>query len=156
MLKALEPLLKSQDSGQREELTELYCKLATPDQVPTLIAILNQDKKSNNRQARDVMKTLARLKDPRGIDPIAARLVNVFTRGEARDALIAYGPAFENDIVKLLGHDSYDVRIVACEILKKTGTQNCLPALQQLATRDPEVLVRNVAKQAISEIQKRM
>jgi hypothetical protein len=152
VFKALEPLVDGKDL--RDEVAEIYCKLATSYNVPTLIKIVTREK-NGNRSCTFAMQALARLKDVRGIEPIAARLENFFARGEAKAALIAYGPTAENEIIILLGNNNKDVRIAACEILSKIGTDTCLPALQQAATQDPDFFVKTAAKNAIADIQRR-
>ncbi len=122
--------------------------------MPTLIKIVTREK-NGNRSCTFAMQALARLKDPRGILPIAGRLENFFGRGEAKEALIAYGLTAESEIILLLGNSNKDTRVAACEILSKIGTNICLPALEQ-ATRDPDFSVKNSAKNAIAEIQRRL
>lgn len=100
------------------------------------------------------MKALARLKDPRGVGPVAARLQNIQSRGDAKEALIAFGPSSEGEIVKLLDNGDVEIRQIACEILGKIGTSRSVPALQQLA-RGSNFRLQNAAKDALNEIQKR-
>jgi HEAT repeat protein len=98
---------------------------------------------------------LSKIGGAESIQPVAACIPNIDSRYAARDALVAFGPAAENAVIKLLGHSDHNVRALACEILIPIGTQNCLPAIQQ-ATKDPEHYVSSTASSALMQITKRL
>jgi HEAT repeat protein len=69
------------------------------------------------------MQTLVRLKDPRGVDAIAARLSNFFDREQATRALQEMGPIAEKTVVKYYHHKDADVRERARRLLQEYNTK---------------------------------
>ncbi|HEV3439582.1 MAG TPA: HEAT repeat domain-containing protein, partial [Gemmata sp.] len=119
VIQLLEPLLNDSDPFLRDPATEAFCVWAAKDEVPTLLKLLPGDQLGG--QAKHAIKALVRLKDERAIGPIAGCVENFFTRNEARDALIAFGPVAEDQVLKLFNHKDHNVRSVACDIVKKIG-----------------------------------
>jgi hypothetical protein len=151
VLKILEPLTGDQYPLLHDKATEAFCKWATKDNVPVLLRLINASEPGARVKA--AMKTMAKLKDERGIAPIAARLKDFFVRGEAKEALIAYGPMAEDEVIKLLRQTNNDARNEACEILEKIGTAKSLPVLEQAAQ---DFFLKGNATRAIEAIKKRL
>jgi hypothetical protein len=145
--------MEKDEIGMRGVVIDPYCKFATKDNVPKLLQYLKREKGAGRSQSF-IMQALARLQDPRGVAPIAARLEAQETRGDAKAALIAYGPLAEETVLKFLTHQVADVRVTACDILGKIGTSDTIEDLMAL-TKDPVQQVRDSARAAIAEINKR-
>ena len=101
------------------------------------------------------MEALARLKDERGVKPIAERLLEPATRGDAKNALAAYGSMAEEEVLKLLKHEVADVRFAACEVLARIGTGKSLPELAMLS-KDPVPQIRKVALDTLARVKKKV
>jgi hypothetical protein len=136
----------------RDRVMDPYCKFATRDDMPTLLRYLAREKGGGLNQMF-ILGALARLKDVRGVGPIAERGVAPATRGDAKAALVAYGPVAEGGVHKLLGHQDAEVR-AACEVLGKIGTVKSLRSLSR-AAQDPAPQVGDAAAKAMAEIKKR-
>jgi HEAT repeat protein len=97
------------------------------------------------------MTALANLKDERGIEPIARRLIDFGDRAQVSKSLQAFGSKAEKELLKYLKHDDWGIRLEVCRILKVIGSRQSKEALEQ-ATGDSNPLVALEAKQAVAEI----
>ncbi|QJW99855.1 HEAT repeat domain-containing protein [Frigoriglobus tundricola] len=150
VLKAVEPLLDDADAMRRGEAGNVYCAWATVDNIATVIKLLKND----NARVRAV-EALARFKDERAIVPLTECMGHFSGQGEAKAALIAFGPAAEDAVIKLLDNSERNVRLLACEMLIKIGSAKCLPALERTA-KDRDRSVNAPAKNAILQINQRL
>jgi hypothetical protein len=150
--KQLASMLGDDKSGTRFTAARALQKWATDDVVPQLIAAL-QDKNPSVRGS--VMNALANLKAEKGIEPIAELLPTGLSRLQASKALKKYGSAAETAVAKQLKADEWVVRLEACRILKEIGTKKSLKALDDVASSDSNILVKNTAKDAMKTIEKR-
>jgi HEAT repeat protein len=105
---------------------------ATQKQVPALIQAA-QTGDSPIRSA--AYKALTRLRDPRALPVFANGLVEMTTRHDAAEALIAIGPAAESDVVPYVSHKDVFVRMEANRVMEKIGTAKSLPALETAQAR---------------------
>jgi predicted Zn finger-like uncharacterized protein len=145
--RALEPLLD--DPMTRRDALLALATWATKENVPALLKAL-----SEHAMRGDVMRALARLRDERAIEPIAAYLERLHGRHDATVALQMMGPMAEPAVRKRLEHPAREVRMAACEILKVIGTRASIPALQTVGPADDRGL-RMAAEQAIQTISAR-
>ncbi len=77
-----------------------------------------------------------------------------FTRAPAAEFLKAAGPSAEPAVLKLLENPDSGVRKEAASILKTIGTKESVAALEK-AANDPDVFVKNSAKEALTAVQGR-
>src|SRR5207244_7211240 len=80
-------------------------------------------------------KALTRLRDPRAVPVFAKGLVDLASRHDAGEALIAIGPAAESEVVPYASHQDVFVRMEANRILEKIGTAKSLPTLEAAQAR---------------------
>lgn len=142
VIKALEAKVKETEFWVHEPVMIALGAWATKDNVPLLIKALDHDSAKMRHIAMD---SLAKLKDDRAIEPIAARFVK--DRREASAALQEFGPAAEKEVVKLLADKDRGVKIDACKVLKNIGGKNSLAALTVLS-RDKDKAVATAAADA--------
>jgi twitching motility protein PilT len=97
--------------------------------------------------------TLARLRDPRSIEPLVAALADADLKWSAVEALGRIGdPRALPALGKLLGDPQPDVRIEVMQALKHFNHPNVVPALTKVATTDPNRAVRTRALDVLDEI----
>jgi S1-C subfamily serine protease len=146
--RALEPILKIDDFFTRKSCLEAIAVWGTKENVPSLIPFVAN---SNLFLRHAAMTALANLKDERGIEPIARRLIDFSDRAQVSKSLQAFGSKAEKELLKYLKHDDWGIRLEVCRILKVIGSRQSKEALEQ-ATGDSNPLVAHEAKQAVAEI----
>lgn len=123
--------------GTDEKLRKLSLALLptwAPDNAGTTLLTLIQET-SDTQQRRYAMLAVGALKEKKAPAVIAKFFET--DRPEARDALIALGSAAEDATIKLLYHDTPDVRVAACQVLAEIGTKyKAIPELQKLILDD--------------------
>jgi HEAT repeat protein len=141
VLKALEPLLDDPDTNMQTSAAEAYCAWATKENGPTLVKFLK-----NERLRGRAIEALTRLKDERAIGPISECLSGFVGQGEAKAALIAFGPAAEDVVLKLFEHSDHRVRAIACEIAQKTKSARAIDPIAECIVHTDS---RNQASEAL-------
>jgi uncharacterized Tic20 family protein len=152
--KALERLLTDPDKNLQKAAMKALVTWATTDNVPTIIAVVQNDQFNAIEARHSGMEALARLKDERGVAPVAQRLPNVHDRSHASKALIAMGPVAEKEVAKYLETNDIGVQREACRILKAIGTKASIPALEA-ASRSKNRQVAAAAKDALNTVKAR-
>jgi HEAT repeat protein len=127
------------------------CAWATAEQVPLLLAILDED--SWGRPA--VLDALGRIQDARAIPAVVRLLRNLDTRDHAVRVLRQIGPAAEKETLPLLETNDVFLRQSIIALLRYIGTPASIPALQRIATNRDALLHRAPAQQAIRAIEAR-
>ncbi len=96
-------------------------------------AVANTIDNGNVFQAANRIKLLGKLKDPRTIPTLAARMGKFgFEGGAAKDALKQFGKAAELEVAKQLQSPDQGQRHAACEVLGLIGTAKVsIPAMQR-------------------------
>lgn len=138
--------LSSPDQQSRNAAAGALVSWATPESVPALIKALN-DKSPWVRD--DSIKALARLRDPRAIEPLTQLFPK--ERSKIHDALVEFGAQAESSVIELLQYPDWPVQTDAAKLLGIIGTRKCLPALRDAAAGD-RGLVAMAAKEAINTI----
>jgi predicted Zn finger-like uncharacterized protein len=147
--RALAALLQGANQFDRDAILETLGVWGTKETLPIL---LNALRKQETRRA--ALRALERLKDDSTLEVIAECLNEADGRGEAAQALKAFGPAAEDTVLKRLNHANQQVRELACQVLKDIGTQKSLPALQRIVDNKDQG-VEFWAKVAIEDIKRR-
>ncbi len=123
----------------RNEMFETLAKWATAAEAPYLIKLM--DDIDGNIKVK-AMYALGKLKDARGVDPLAQRLADGGYRPIASQALKDMGPIAEKAVAEFLNHPDMGLRIEACNILKVIGTRASHAALIKLAWEDNQGLAQ--------------
>ena len=119
--------------------------------VPILLKLLDNHDKT---LAREVIKALGELKDPRGAAPVAARLSDFFMRDEAQGALRNMGSVAEDALIEVAPTEDPRVCLAAVSLLGEVGTAKSFKVLRMgLTSRNAEV--RLASKNAIARINTR-
>jgi predicted Zn finger-like uncharacterized protein len=147
--RALVALIDDPDAEVRRQALNALGVWGTAESVPALITAIRKEWTGDH-----AIRALARLKDERAIEPIAAAIETPFTRHEANVALKEFGTKAEKAVLPFLEHRDRDIRNEACDILKKCGTRQSIPALQRVAA-DPDPGLSRMAKDTIKEIMDR-
>lgn len=102
-------------------------------------------------QAYDVLEAVG---DRRAIEPLIARFSG---RDCSRisSVLQNFGPEIEPKIIPFLNDPSADVRLSACDLLGRIGTNASIPALEEMRENAIELAVRVQAQSALKEIAQR-
>jgi uncharacterized protein len=154
--KALERLLTDPDKNLQNAAMKALVVWASTDNVPAIITVVqNEEFSPQVIEARHLgMATLGRLKDERGVAPVAQRLSNIHDRSFASKALIAMGPIAETEVAKNLENNDIGTQREACRILKAIGTKASIPALE-VASRSKNRQVAAAAKDALNTVKAR-
>jgi hypothetical protein len=147
--RALEALIDDQDAETRRLVLNALGVWGTAESVPLLIKAIQTPQTGDH-----AIRALAKLRDERAIEPIAASVEIPFTRHDASVALKEFGTRAEKAVLPLLERRDRDIRFEACDILKKCGTRQSIPALEKVAA-DPDDGVSRAAKDAIKDIMDR-
>ncbi|HZT81595.1 MAG TPA: hypothetical protein VFA26_15320 [Gemmataceae bacterium] len=140
---ALEPLVTGADQRARDPALRALVAWAGQDNVPTLIAVLNEN---NGPMKPELMAALARIGDDRAAAAVAGQLPNFFVRGQAKAALRTMGPKAEKEVAKLLFHGDQGVRRDADELLRGYGTRpEVILGAAREALKDPRAELRREA-----------
>jgi hypothetical protein len=129
---ALEPLAKQQDLASWKAVTRAWEKWGTKENVPSLIKLTLAGGYGADVVRMSACKTLARLRDPRGIEAIAKRLESGWGP-EAKvvtELLVEIGPAAEDDVLEQLKARDVGTRERAVAVLKEIGTQKSIKPLE--------------------------
>jgi hypothetical protein len=144
--------LASDDLFNRQFAAEALEKWATADEVPALVRALDD---KHVFVVHAVLRALGRLKDPTALPAIMAKMSELSLRTQAAAALKVYGGAAEKDVLVLLSHDEWTVRMEACNILSEIGSGASLAPLKAAADTDKNPSVKFRAKSAREAIEKR-
>jgi mono/diheme cytochrome c family protein len=152
---ALEALLADKDVWVRGGAIKALGTWGTPKVVPSLHKFLESKDLRSIHDRRAVLESLAKLKDPRSVGPVAEQLRDFHARGEAIKTLIALGPQVEKEMIKLLAEKDGQLGAAACQVLKVVGTRASLPALRAAIDRK-DFWLSGPAKEALDAILARM
>lgn len=101
----------------------------------------------------EVFRTLAKMKEPRAVEPIAAQFHDAFARGAVVEALTAIGtPLVEDVVLPYVSDPSRHVQQAACQVLKSVGTEKSLDQLQRELKQTGDESVARAAYEAIAQI----
>ena len=93
--------------------------------------------------------------DHRTIEPLAKRFASDDV-DRISSLLRSFGAASEVPVLPYLSHEDPDIRLRACNLLGKIGTQKSLPALQEMATREKTMVLKAQTRSSINKINRRM
>jgi hypothetical protein len=122
---------------------------ATTQDAKTFIELL---KDRNLWVRKAAMEGLGELKDAKGAEAVAEKMIDFPSRGDAVASLKAMGSVAEKPVIALLKDRDWGVRMDACKVLAVIGTKESLPALKK-AKEDNNGLVKNEAENAIKAIE---
>jgi predicted Zn finger-like uncharacterized protein len=143
VIQALEPVVSGGDLGASDQAAKALGHWAGPEQVPTLLNMVNH-RSGGVRGA--AIEALSRLRDERAIVPVAGRLPDSSDRAAAGRALEAIGPPAEKEVVKYAFHKDGGCREEARRLLKGYGTKDSeLVSQAIIALKSPENESRHAA-----------
>ncbi len=146
----LAPLLEHPDRFLRRDAAKMLRHWATAEQIPPLIAVLQDELSGVQNEARD---TLATFVDPRAAEALVRHMEK--DRSGAARALKKMGPPAEEAVIVFLEHPDPALRAEASSILAEIGTTQGMTALKQLAT-DRSRRVQLAAEKAYYQIEFRL
>jgi len=156
--RAVEPLmaaLRDKDGSVRHDAAESLGEIGDRKAVEALIpALADKDLSVRSR----VIDALVKIGDPRAVPALLARMTDddwAIARQDAAEAAVRLDPKAIDAIVNVLKNPDPRLRWEATQWLGRLGDGAVLAALKQTAEKDPEEAVRDGAKKAIEEIQKR-
>jgi HEAT repeat protein len=125
--RALKATMADNNFAVRDAGIKAFAKWATRDDVPNLIAALNNPS-PDVRCA--VLEKLGQLKDERAAGPVAQRLSDWSDRSHAANALQNMGAAAEKEVIRYLTHSDDQVRAEALRVLRAIGTKDAVITAQ--------------------------
>lgn len=128
--RALEPLLTDFNPFIKGAAANALVNWGDTNSVPALVRCVETDDPHTGDAA---VKALVKLRDVRGVPPIAKQLANGWKRGNAVNALQSLGPICEAEVVKYLFHPDNGTRADAQRLLKGYGTKDSVILPQALA-----------------------
>jgi hypothetical protein len=147
VVEALTRALADKDLQCRLTAMKALARWGGAASAATLAGQLGDEAAPVRRVALDL---LGELKNPAVAETIV-RLNIVSDREAASAALQALGPPAEPAVLPLLNHETPEVRLEACRILRRIGTRTAIPELLK-ATQDARAPVADAAWDAIEAI----
>ena len=92
--------------------------------------------------------------DHRAIEPLAKRFASDDV-DRISSLLRSFGAASEVPVLPYLSHEDPDIRLRACNLIGKIGTQKSLPALQEMAAREKTMVLKAQTRSSIKKINRR-
>ncbi|MBS0201648.1 MAG: trypsin-like peptidase domain-containing protein [Planctomycetes bacterium] len=151
VLAAMESMVQERNQNRRILAIAAMATWAKPETIVQLIELLDD---TNLPIKLAVIDALSKTKDVRALEPLAKLVEQPETRSQAVQALQSFGSKAEPTALELLSNQASEVRQQACRLLKEIGTELSLSALEA-AANDSDKVEAELAKQAITEIQKR-
>ncbi len=138
--------------NERDSAAKALAVWGNEKMVPQLLPLVTPDGENSQRHAAIII--LGGLKDKRAVVP----LLHCLGRDKAavKDALIAIGPAAEDDVLKSLHDREPFVRRDAAEILGEIGTTKSLEPLARAAGDKKDFWVRDTALRAVEAVRDRI
>lgn len=99
-------------------------------------------------------QTLRQIGDRRAIKPLAKRFASDDV-DRISSLLRSFGSASEESVLPYLTHEDPDIRLRACNLIGKIGTQKSLPALQEMAGREQTMVLKAQTRSSINKIKRR-
>ncbi len=149
---ALAKWLSHEDQSLRHLAGQSLEKWATQEEIPELLAALDDDAQI---VANSAMKALGRLRASEAVERLVENLSQSQSRLAASEALKSIGADAEEQTLTALDHADWVVRLEACRILQEIGTEKSVEALRTVSQDDENGLVRQVSQQAADAIESR-
>jgi HEAT repeat protein len=151
--RAVDPLLTSKEHLARAGAMTVVKKWFTPHNVPSLLKLLDSlDSAARN----DAIGCLGQhSQDPKVAERLAALLTDANDRHRATRALQKMGPLAEEATLPHLSSNVEEVRLAACDILRRVGTSKSVPDLEKAAADSTNSNVRFRAQGALREVKQR-
>lgn len=151
-VQAAQRAVRGRGTVRRARAAEFLGATATPAAYDDLLHLLQ----SRSPELRTVAaRSLGRMGVPDAVDPLLDALAGpqALPAGVVTMALLHIGPPAEEPLRQLgLTHESPTARRIAAELLGVNGTFAAVPALNHLATNDPDPAVRTAAVGALGRI----
>jgi HEAT repeat protein len=128
--KTLLEYLKHTDKDVQREAARVFAQVATRQSTPALLEYLEGP---DADLAKASLQILAKLKDPKAIEPVARLLGNKALAHEAARMLIETGPAAEKAVIAVAKSGDQEALSGAMTVLDKIGTAECIPVVIQAA-----------------------
>lgn len=147
-----EQLRQSEDGWMRTDIIETLPAWADADQLfPTFVALIGD---TDDRVARDAVKALGRLKDPRAVAPLLS-LADPHRAGEVVDALKQMGAAAEDELLARVDDPDEKVRKIVIKSLGEVGTQKSEATLKKQAGSS-DFFIKTEAEEALRKVRQRV
>jgi HEAT repeat protein len=151
-VRELERHLDDPDAATRFAAVRALGHTRAPEALPPLVRVLAEQEHDFQAAA---LHALGELGDPRAAEPLARHLLDP-DRDLRRAAAFAMrdlaSPRAVEYLVAALGDPVWSVRHAAVRTLGAVGAVSALPDLERLATDDPDVMVRNAAREAVAAL----
>jgi hypothetical protein len=144
--------LASDDLFLRQWSAEALENWGTAAELPALIRTL-EDKHIFVTHA--ALRAMGKIKDPSAFPAMVAKVGEPGIRNQIMGAFKLAGPVAEKDVLALLAHPDWGVRMEACNVLSEIGGPSSKALLQTAADTDENGLVKVRAKAALEAIAKR-
>jgi HEAT repeat protein len=122
--------LAGDDPGARHAAAGVLAQIGTKRCTPVLVKLLQG---TDDELAKDVLRILAKLKDEKSVEAVAAVLDNPALGAEAVHMLVEMGPVAEKAVVAVAKRGGKESLGRAMEVLDKIGTAECVPVVVQAA-----------------------
>jgi hypothetical protein len=151
VVKLLEPLVISEDLGDRDNAVTALGVWGTHESVPLLLNALN-DYASNKWSRVHLFTALQRIKDPSCAETVAARLTDRDDMHQAANVLFLLGEAGERATWKYLDHPDVAVSRTAFGVIQAIGTDASIPAVRNVLKGPDKNLAKTTMARATLEI----
>jgi len=150
-------LLRDQEAAARQWAAHALGVIRDRRATRPLISLL-RDSEASVRM--DAIRSLGRLRDPTSLQALFEFVQDedqeLDERLEAINSISQLdGPTKQNRLIRLVGHDSSNIRLRAVQALGRVGDALVVPALRQQRAAEEESEVREAIDEAIEAVQQR-
>ncbi len=135
----------------REAALEILSNRDSDQSFPYIFARVDDTSFTIRSQAYQILR---RLGDRRAIEPLAKRFASDDV-DRISSLLRSFGSDCEVAVQPYLSHEDPDIRLRACNLIGKIGTEKSLPALQEMAAREQTMTLKAQTRAAINKIKRR-
>jgi hypothetical protein len=151
VVKELLAALKDRDGFNRAAVAKALKTWGSAKNLSTFIDLLKDE---NVFARKAAFEALGELKDAKGAEAVAPKMIDFFSRMDAVASLKTMGKVAEKAVLPLVKDRDWAVRMEACKLLAEIGTKESLTALKE-AQSDSNGLVAKEAEKAVKAVEGR-
>ena len=151
LIKLLINCASSDHKYNREAALEILSNRDPDQSFPYIFARVDDTSFTIRSMAYQMLRQVG---DRRAIGPLAKRFASDDV-DRISSLLRSFGSASEGPVIPYLSHEDPDIRLRACNLIGKIGTEKSLPALQEMAQREETMVLKAQTRSSINKIKRR-
>jgi len=152
LIKLLINCASSDHKYNREAALEILSNRDPDQSFPYIFARVDDTSFTIRSMAYQMLRQIG---DRRAIEPLAKRFATDDV-DRISSLLRSFGSTSEGPVIPYLSHQDPDIRLRACNLIGKIGTEKSLPALQEMAQREQTMVLKAQTRSSINKIKRRI